>query len=60
MQRKGTAMAQNEAYRIAEERIAAALKEGATELDLSELGLTEVPANITNLTGLTAINLSKN
>ena len=36
-------MARNEAYQIAEERIAAALKEGATELNLSKLGLTEVP-----------------
>ncbi len=60
MHHKGTAMARDEAYQIAEERIEAALKEGATELDLSELGLAEVPDGIANLTNFAKLNLSKN
>ena len=60
MRRKGTAMARNEAYQIAEERIAAALKEGATELNLSKLGLTEVPSSVAKLTNLIVLNLSIN
>lgn len=53
-------MARDEAYRTAEERIAVALKKGATELDLSGLGLTEVPDSVANLTDLTSLNLSQN
>ncbi|MGB2924362.1 MAG: leucine-rich repeat domain-containing protein [Limnothrix sp.] len=53
-------MAQDKGYQIAEKRIEAALKEGATELDLSELGLTEVPGSIAKLTNLTSLNLSGN
>ena len=53
-------MARDEAYQIAEERIAAALKAGATELNLSKLGLTEVPSSVANLSNLTSIDLSEN
>ncbi|MDB9515576.1 leucine-rich repeat domain-containing protein [Roseofilum reptotaenium CS-1145] len=50
----------NEAYRIAQERIAAAQQEKATELDLSNLGLTEVPEAIAQLTNLQTLCLDKN
>ncbi|MDA0268168.1 MAG: leucine-rich repeat domain-containing protein, partial [Cyanobacteria bacterium] len=53
-------MTPDEGYRIAEERIAAALQEGATKLDLSGLGLTEVPEPIAQLTHLTVLSLSDN
>jgi internalin A len=53
-------MAWDEAYQIAIERIESALEEGSTELDLSELGLSEVPDSIANLSNLIELNLSKN
>ncbi|RZM79778.1 leucine-rich repeat domain-containing protein [Leptolyngbya iicbica] len=53
-------MARDEAYQEAERRIEAARQEGATELDLSGLGLTEVPEAIATLTQLQSLNLSGN
>ncbi len=50
-------MARDEAYREAERRIEAALENGATELDLSDMGLTEVPEAIGQLTNLQKLNL---
>lgn len=45
---------------IAEERIEAARKSKATELDLSRLGLTELPASVGFLTELLALNIAHN
>jgi Leucine-rich repeat (LRR) protein len=53
-------MARDEAYREAEQRIEAARQEGATELDLSGMGLTELPEAIASLTQLQKLNLSDN
>ncbi|MEM8720468.1 MAG: COR domain-containing protein [Cyanobacteria bacterium P01_G01_bin.39] len=53
-------MAKDAAYRQAEAKIAAALKEGATELDLSGMELTEIPEAIANLTQLQRLDLSFN
>lgn len=53
-------MARDEAYQEAEQRIEAALQEGATELDLSGLGLTELPEEIASLTQLRSLYLSHN
>ncbi|MDJ1183968.1 leucine-rich repeat domain-containing protein [Roseofilum casamattae] len=50
----------NEAYRIAEERIAIARQQGETVLDLSNLGLTEVPDAIAQLTSLQGLSLNNN
>lgn len=44
----------------AEGRIAAALREGSTDLDLSRLRLTGLPDNLGNLASLTKLNLSGN
>jgi hypothetical protein len=53
-------MARDEAYQEAERRIEAARREGATTLDLSGMGLTEVPEAISSLSLLTALFLSSN
>jgi Leucine-rich repeat (LRR) protein len=53
-------MAVDEAYREAEQRIEAARESGATELDLSGLGLTELPDSIANLTALQTLDLTDN
>jgi hypothetical protein len=53
-------MARDEAYREAEQRIEAARQAGATELDLHNLKLTEVPEAIAALTQLQTLNLSDN
>jgi len=53
-------MARDEAYREAEQRIEAARQAGATELDLRNLKLTEVPEAITSLTQLQTLHLSGN
>ncbi|NER35832.1 MAG: hypothetical protein F6J93_17900 [Oscillatoria sp. SIO1A7] len=53
-------MAKDEAYRKAEERIEQARQEGATELDLSKMRLTEVPEQIASLTQLQRLDLSEN
>lgn len=45
-------MTLEESYREAERRIEVARQEGATELDLSNLALTEVPEAIGQLTQL--------
>jgi len=45
---------------IAEERIEAARKSKATELDLSELGLTELPDSIGQLVQLRGLNVLEN
>ncbi|WP_449417700.1 hypothetical protein [Phormidium nigroviride] len=45
-------MARDEAYLEAEQRIEAARQEGAIALDLSYMGLTEVPEAIASLTQL--------
>ena len=42
------------------ERIEKAVREVATELDLDDLGLTELPPQIGQLTSLKNLNLSKN
>ena len=44
----------------ANRRIAEALTAGRTSLDLSGLGLTEVPAELGQLTNLTTLTLSRN
>jgi internalin A len=46
--------------KIAEERIEAAWKSQATELDLSRLGLTELPASVGYLTQLRVLNIAHN
>ncbi|MBD1996457.1 leucine-rich repeat domain-containing protein [Leptolyngbya sp. FACHB-541] len=53
-------MARDEAYREAEQSIEAARQEGATELDLSGMGLTELPEAIASLTLLRSLDLSNN
>ncbi|MGF1519862.1 MAG: COR domain-containing protein [Nodosilinea sp.] len=53
-------MARDEAYQEAERRIEVARQEGAIELDLSGLGLTELPEAIASLTQLQSFNLSRN
>ena len=50
-------MAADEAYRQAEERIEHARREKATELDLSSLGLTELPDSLGQLTQLQSLNV---
>ena len=50
-------MARDEAYREAQWRIEAARIEGATELDLTNLGLTELPEEIGQLVNLEVLNL---
>jgi Leucine-rich repeat (LRR) protein len=53
-------MARDEAYQEAEQRIEAARQEGAAELDLSGIGLTELPEAIASLTQLQELYLSNN
>lgn len=53
-------MARDKAYKQAEQKIAEALKTGATELDLRGMQLTELPESIGQLTQLTSLNLSRN
>ncbi|RJP51705.1 MAG: hypothetical protein C4583_08075 [Anaerolineaceae bacterium] len=45
---------------LAEKKIAEALQSGATELDLSNMELTELPPSLGQLTQLTSLNLSDN
>ncbi|MBN3948066.1 MAG: leucine-rich repeat domain-containing protein [Nostoc sp. NMS7] len=53
-------MARDQAYQKAEQRIEKARQEGATELDLSNMELTEVPEAIASLSQLQELNLSNN
>ena len=53
-------MARDEAYQEAEQRIEEARQEGATELNLSETGLTELPEAIASLMQLKKLYLSDN
>ncbi|MBW4527170.1 MAG: leucine-rich repeat domain-containing protein [Phormidium tanganyikae FI6-MK23] len=53
-------MARDEAYREAERRIESARQEGATELDLGGMGLTEVPETIASLSQLQLLDLDNN
>jgi Leucine-rich repeat (LRR) protein len=53
-------MARDKAYREAEQRIEAARQEGATELDLSGMELTDLPEAIASLTQLQSLDLSDN
>ncbi len=53
-------MARDEAYQEAVRRIEAAWQENAIELDLSRLGLTELPEAIAALTQLQTLDLSGN
>ncbi|MEH2280221.1 MAG: COR domain-containing protein [Nostoc sp.] len=53
-------MARDEAYRKAEERIEKARQEGAIELDLSDMKLTEIPEAIASLTQLQELYLRNN
>ncbi|MEH2409225.1 leucine-rich repeat domain-containing protein [Nostoc sp.] len=53
-------MARDKTYREAEQRIKKARQEGAIELDLSEMKLTEIPEVIASLTQLQQLNLSGN
>ncbi len=51
-------MARDEAYRKAEEKIEAARRSGATELNLSDMRLTELPESLGRLTQLQSLDLS--
>lgn len=53
-------MAQDAAFREAKRKIEAALQLGATELDLSFMGLTELPHVLSQLTQLRLLNLACN
>ncbi|MEH2271335.1 MAG: leucine-rich repeat domain-containing protein [Nostoc sp.] len=53
-------MARDKAYQKAEQRIEKARQEGAIELNLSEMKLTEIPEVIASLTGLQTLFLSDN
>ncbi len=53
-------MARDEAYREAEKKIEKARREGETKLHLSNMGLTEVPESIANLTLLKFLDVSAN
>ena len=50
-------MAKDEAYYAAEKKIQQALQSGATELDLREMGLTELPESFGRLTHLLKLNV---
>ncbi|QSJ20422.1 leucine-rich repeat domain-containing protein [Nostoc sp. UHCC 0702] len=53
-------MARDKSYREVKQRIEKARREGAIELDLSGMGLTEVPEAIASLTQLQTLDLSSN
>ena len=53
-------MARDAAYQEAEQRIEEARREGAIELDLRIMGLTELPEAIASLTKLQTLNLANN
>ncbi|MEH2250889.1 leucine-rich repeat domain-containing protein [Nostoc sp.] len=53
-------MARDKAYRQAEQRIKKARREGAIELDLSDMELSEIPEAIASLTQLQTFDLSGN
>lgn len=53
-------MARDEAYREAEKKIEEAQRSGATELNLSGMGLTELPESLALLTELRELLLSSN
>ncbi|MEH1974329.1 MAG: leucine-rich repeat domain-containing protein [Nostoc sp.] len=53
-------MAKDRAYWEAEQRIEQARQEGAIELDLSNIELTELPEAIASLTQLQQLDLSDN
>lgn len=55
---KAAIMAHDEAYQAAEKKIAEALKTGATELDLRNMKLTELPESIGQLKQLRKLDLS--
>ena len=58
--RKVTVMARDEAYQEAEQRIEQARREGATELGLRRMELTELPESLGELTQLQTLDLSGN
>ncbi|MEH1857599.1 MAG: leucine-rich repeat domain-containing protein [Nostoc sp.] len=53
-------MARDKAYQEAEQRIEKARQEGAIELDLSNIELTEIPEAVASLTGLQQLDLDNN
>ncbi|QLE48115.1 hypothetical protein FD724_08260 [Nostoc sp. C057] len=53
-------MARDKAYQKAEQRIEKARQEGAIELNLSNIELTEIPEAIASLTGLQQLSLENN
>jgi Leucine-rich repeat (LRR) protein len=53
-------MARDAAYREAEQKIEAARRSGATELDLRNMELTELPDSLWQLTALQSLDLSYN
>ena len=57
---KGKFMAKGKAYLEAEQKIEEARSSGATELDLSDMGLTELPDSLWELTSLQELHLQIN
>ncbi|MBK6647214.1 MAG: leucine-rich repeat domain-containing protein [Anaerolineales bacterium] len=53
-------MPKDKAYQQAEQKIQQALQSGATELNLLDMKLTELPGSIGQLTQLTELDLSNN
>ena len=53
-------MTQDQAYQRALQRVEQVLESGATELDLGEMGLTELPKSLSQVTHLQSLELHSN